>query len=120
MFLINTIFRPALLLWLCWELFFCLCLFTTYLKQVLRREIHEAGATAYCSGQLNIIFLSHHKYVSDMIKGVHTMFYSSNALGLRKFLRDKLGFKATDIGNGWLIFNLPEADLGVHPNEGGD
>ncbi len=55
-----------------------------------------------------------------MIKGVHTMFYSSNASGLRKFLRDKLGFKATDIGHGWLIFDLSEADLGVHPTDGGD
>jgi catechol 2,3-dioxygenase-like lactoylglutathione lyase family enzyme len=50
-----------------------------------------------------------------MIKGAHTMFYSSDAAGLRIFLRDKLGFKATDVGDGWLIFDLPEADLGCHP-----
>ena len=50
-----------------------------------------------------------------MIKGVHTMFYSSDADGLRIFLRDKLGFKATDVGGGWLIFDLPEADMGCHP-----
>ncbi|HLG41118.1 MAG TPA: VOC family protein [Chitinophagaceae bacterium] len=50
-----------------------------------------------------------------MIRGVHTMFYSSDAEGLRKFLRDKLGLKATDIGDGWLIFDLPEADMGCHP-----
>jgi hypothetical protein len=50
-----------------------------------------------------------------MIKGVHTMFYSANASGLRKFLKEKLGFKATDVGGGWLIFDLPEADMGVHP-----
>ena len=43
------------------------------------------------------------------------MFYSSDAEGLRAFLRDKLGFKATDIGEGWLIFDLPEADMGCHP-----
>ena len=43
------------------------------------------------------------------------MFYSSNAKGLREFLRDKLGFKATDVGGGWLIFDLPEADMGCHP-----
>jgi catechol 2,3-dioxygenase-like lactoylglutathione lyase family enzyme len=55
-----------------------------------------------------------------MIKGAHTMFYSSDAEGLRNFFRDKLGLPATDIGHGWLIFNLPEADLGCHPaNEGG-
>ena len=51
-----------------------------------------------------------------MIKGVHTMFYSSDADGLRTFLRDKLGLKANDIGDGWLIFDLPEADMGCHPS----
>ena len=50
-----------------------------------------------------------------MIRGVHTMFYSSEADKLRIFLRDKLGFSATDIGGGWLIFKLPEADMGCHP-----
>jgi len=50
-----------------------------------------------------------------MIKGVHTMFYSSDAVGLRNFLRDKLNLDATDVGGGWLIFDLPEADLGCHP-----
>jgi hypothetical protein len=50
-----------------------------------------------------------------MIKGVHTMFYSSDAKGLREFLKDKLGFSATDVGDGWLIFDLPEADMGCHP-----
>jgi hypothetical protein len=43
------------------------------------------------------------------------MFYSSDADGLRAFFRDKLGLKANDIGHGWLIFDLPEADLGCHP-----
>lgn len=43
------------------------------------------------------------------------MLYSSDATGLREFLRDKLGFKATDVGDGWLIFDLPEADMGCHP-----
>lgn len=52
-----------------------------------------------------------------MIKGVHTMFYSSDAAGLRAFPRDKIGMKATDIGEGWLIFDVPEADMGVHPSD---
>lgn len=52
-----------------------------------------------------------------MIKGVHTMFYSSDASGLREFFRDKLNLKATDIGGGWLIFDIPEADLGCHPSD---
>ena len=45
------------------------------------------------------------------------MFYSFKAEELREFLRDKLDLKATDIGNGWLIFDFAEADLGVHPSE---
>lgn len=45
------------------------------------------------------------------------MFYSSKAAELREFLRDKLGLKANDIGHGWLIFDLPEADMGVHPSD---
>jgi catechol 2,3-dioxygenase-like lactoylglutathione lyase family enzyme len=52
-----------------------------------------------------------------MIKGVHTMFYSSQAAELRAFLRDKIGLKANDIGQGWLIFDVPEADMGVHPSD---
>jgi catechol 2,3-dioxygenase-like lactoylglutathione lyase family enzyme len=54
-----------------------------------------------------------------MIRGVHTMFYSSKADELRAFLRDKLGFPANDVGGGWLIFDLPEADMGVHPADQG-
>lgn len=50
-----------------------------------------------------------------MIKGVHTMFYSSEPEALRAFIRDKLGFPSTDVGGGWLIFELPEADMGCHP-----
>ena len=55
---------------------------------------------------------------THMIKGVHTMFYSSKPEALRAFLRDRLGFSScTDVGGGWLIFDLPEADMGVHPSD---
>lgn len=50
-----------------------------------------------------------------MIRGVHTMFYSAQADELRAFLRDKLGFPFTDVGGGWLIFDLAEAEMGAHP-----
>ena len=50
-----------------------------------------------------------------MIKGVHTMLYSSQAEELRAFIRDKLGFQGSDIGDGWMIFDMPEGDMGVHP-----
>src|SRR5205085_10583997 len=55
-----------------------------------------------------------------MIKGVHTMFYSSQAPELRAFIRDKLGFGCTDVGGGWLIFDLPEADMGCHESNTSD
>jgi hypothetical protein len=58
--------------------------------------------------------------VKLMIRGMHAMFYSSQAAELRAFLKDKLGFLGTDLGGGWLIFDPPEADLGVHPTEDGE
>jgi predicted enzyme related to lactoylglutathione lyase len=51
---------------------------------------------------------------------MHAMFYSSQPEALRMFVRDKLGLACTDIGEGWLIFDVPEADLGVHPSKSGD
>lgn len=52
-----------------------------------------------------------------MITGVHTMFYSSEAEEMRAFIRDKLGFPHTDVGGGWLIFDLPSAEMGCHPSD---
>ena len=54
-----------------------------------------------------------------MIRGVHTMFYTSEPEALRAFLRDVLGLQGTDVGGGWLIFDLPEAEMGCHPTETG-
>jgi catechol 2,3-dioxygenase-like lactoylglutathione lyase family enzyme len=50
-----------------------------------------------------------------MITGMHAMFYSADPVATRAFLRDTLGFRASDVGEGWLIFDLPAADLGCHP-----
>ena len=52
-----------------------------------------------------------------MIKGVHAMFYTSQPDELRAFLRDKLRLPFTDVGEGWLIFDLNEGDVGVHPTD---
>jgi hypothetical protein len=54
-----------------------------------------------------------------MIRGLHGLFYSSQADEMRAFLRDKVKLPHTDVGGGWLIFDLPEADLGVHPVDPG-
>ncbi|HXW07795.1 MAG TPA: VOC family protein [Vicinamibacterales bacterium] len=55
-----------------------------------------------------------------MLRGLHAMFYSSQPEELRAFLRDKLGLRGSDVGDGWLIFDPPEADLGVHPTDTDD
>ena len=55
-----------------------------------------------------------------MIRGMHALFYSSEADALRTFIKEKLALPSTDIGAGWLIFDAPEADLGVHPTENND
>jgi catechol 2,3-dioxygenase-like lactoylglutathione lyase family enzyme len=50
-----------------------------------------------------------------MIQGAHIMLYTPQADELRAFICDKLGFPFTDVGGGWLVFELPGADLGCHP-----
>lgn len=45
------------------------------------------------------------------------MFYTSEPESLRAFFRDKLGFPCTDVGDGWLIFDIPEAGMGCHPTD---
>ncbi|MGA9521622.1 MAG: hypothetical protein WBV82_09170 [Myxococcaceae bacterium] len=54
-----------------------------------------------------------------MIRGLHGLFYSSEPEAARAFLRDNVKLPFTDTGGGWLIFDLPEADVGVHPTEPG-
>jgi len=51
-----------------------------------------------------------------MVKGMHALFYTPRPAEVRAFIRDKLGLPYSDIGDGWLIFDVPEADLGVHPS----
>jgi hypothetical protein len=54
-----------------------------------------------------------------MIRGIHGLVYSAKADAVRAFLRDKIQLPCTDIGEGWLIFDFPEGDLGVHPTDYG-
>jgi predicted enzyme related to lactoylglutathione lyase len=46
------------------------------------------------------------------------LLYTSQPEALRATLRDVFGWKHVDAGDGWLIFALPPAELGVHPAEG--
>ena len=52
------------------------------------------------------------------IIGAHMLLYTTQPEALRATLRDVFGWKHVDAGDGWLIFALPPAELGVHPAEG--
>jgi hypothetical protein len=55
-----------------------------------------------------------------MIIGAHSIIYSRDADADRAFLRDVLAFPSVDVGQGWLIFGLPPAEVAVHPGEEND
>jgi catechol 2,3-dioxygenase-like lactoylglutathione lyase family enzyme len=52
------------------------------------------------------------------ITGAHVLLYTSEPDAVRAILREVFGWHHVDTGNGWLIFGLPPAELGVHPGEG--
>ena len=52
-----------------------------------------------------------------MITGAHVVIYTQDAEADRAFFRDVLGFPSVDAGEGWLIFAMPPAELGVHPTK---
>ncbi len=58
--------------------------------------------------------------MSRMISGVHVIIYSRKPESDRLFLREVLGLPGVDIGDGWLIFALPPAELAVHPSSKAD
>ena len=53
-----------------------------------------------------------------MISGAHVLVYADDEQAARAFFRDVLGWAHVDNGDGWLIFRLPPAELGVHPAGG--
>jgi hypothetical protein len=55
-----------------------------------------------------------------LINGAHSIVYSSNAEADRALLRDVLGLPNVDVGQGWLIFALPPAEVAVHPSDKND
>jgi catechol 2,3-dioxygenase-like lactoylglutathione lyase family enzyme len=50
-----------------------------------------------------------------MITGTHAIIYAEDAERARAFFRDVLDLPNVDARDGWLIFKLPPAELGVHP-----
>jgi hypothetical protein len=55
-----------------------------------------------------------------MITGAHSIIYSKDPEADRGFLKDVLGLPHVDVGDGWLIFGLPPAEVAVHPSEKND
>jgi hypothetical protein len=53
----------------------------------------------------------------SMIFGAHLVLFSKDAEADRSFLSSMLGFESVDAGGGWLIFELPPAEVAVHPAE---
>ena len=53
-----------------------------------------------------------------MIAGGHALVFAEDATATRAFFRDVLELPAVDNGDGWLIFALPPAELGIHPAPG--
>jgi catechol 2,3-dioxygenase-like lactoylglutathione lyase family enzyme len=52
-----------------------------------------------------------------MIFATHLLLYSRDPDADRAFFREVLGLSHVDAGDGWLIFALPPAELGIHPAE---
>jgi hypothetical protein len=55
-----------------------------------------------------------------MITGAHSIIYSKNTVADRDFFRDVLQLTNVDVGDGWLIFGLPPAEVAVHPGDKND
>ena len=52
-----------------------------------------------------------------MINAAHVVIYTQDAEADRAFFRDVLELTWVDAGQGWLIFALPPAELGIHPTD---
>jgi len=55
-----------------------------------------------------------------MIIGAHSIIYSTDPEKDRTFFRDVLKLTNVEVGDGWLIFGLPPAEVAVHPSDKND
>jgi catechol 2,3-dioxygenase-like lactoylglutathione lyase family enzyme len=53
-----------------------------------------------------------------VITAAPNLIYSADPGATRAFFRDVLGLGCVDANDGWLIFRLPPAELGIHPAAG--
>ncbi len=50
-----------------------------------------------------------------MIVATHAIIYADDPEAARAFFRDVLELPNVDVHDGWLIYKLPPAELGIHP-----
>lgn len=50
-----------------------------------------------------------------MINGINGLFFTSEPEATREVLTELLDFDYQDTGDGWILFEVPETSLGVHP-----
>ncbi len=52
-----------------------------------------------------------------MVRALHALIYSDDAVATRKFFRDVLGYRSTELSEGWLVFDSGPSELAVHPTK---
>jgi hypothetical protein len=58
------------------------------------------------------------QYSAVMIAGAHFLLFSKDPEADRAFFKTVLELPSIDLGDGWLLFALPPAELAVHPGDG--
>src|SRR5206468_6797070 len=69
-------------------------------------------------GVIEAVHIVRLQYTAAMIAGAHFLLYSKEPEADRAFFKTVLDFPSVDLGDGWLIFALPPAELAVHPGDG--
>jgi hypothetical protein len=67
---------------------------------------------------IEAVHLAGRQYTAVMIAGAHLLLYSKDPEADRAFFKTVLECRSIDLGEGWLIFALPPAELAVHPGDG--
>jgi len=67
---------------------------------------------------IEAVHFARRQYTVAMIPGVHFLLFSKEPEADRTFFKTVLEFQSVDLGDGWLLFALPPAELAVHPGDG--
>lgn len=51
-----------------------------------------------------------------MFNGGHTVIYSNDPEADRRVFKEVLELKNVDVGDGWLVFALPQSEIAFHPH----